>query len=64
MRMPKSVTQQTSQLSPELASEQKAVRALFRFGQQQQSAEYIAAAKAFNARLREAGLTALLVVEG
>ena len=64
MRMPKSVTQQSTQLSPELVEEQKAVRALFRFGQQQQSAEYIAAAKAFNAKLRDAGLTSLLVVEG
>lgn len=63
MRMPKSVTQQSAQLSPEMAEESKAVRALFRFGKDQ-SPEYVAAAKAFNAKLREAGLTALLVVEG
>ena len=63
MRMPKSVITQSAQLSPELAAEKKAVSALFRFGQEQ-SAEYVAAAKAFNEKLRDAGLTALLVVEG
>jgi hypothetical protein len=63
MLMPKSVRQQSTQLSPELAEESKAVRALFRFGQAQ-SEEYTVAAKALNAKLREAGLTSLLVVEG
>jgi preprotein translocase subunit Sss1 len=64
MRMPKSVTQQSAQLPPELVEERKAVRALFRVFDKPQSDEYVAAAKAFNAKLRAAGLTALLVVEG
>lgn len=63
MRMPKSVTQQSAQLPTELSEEAKTVRSLFRFGEPQ-TAEYTAAAKALNAKLRDAGFTALLVVEG
>ena len=52
-------------MSPELAAEKVAVARLFNPCHKGagQSAEYIAAAKALNAKLIAAGLTSLLVVE-
>ena len=54
-----------AQLSPELAAEKEAVAKLYNPVHKGagQSAEYIAAAKALNEKLRAAGLNSLLVVE-
>ena len=53
------------QMSAELAAEKAAVAKLYNpvHKGQGQSAEYIAAAKALNEKLRTAGLTSLLMVE-
>lgn len=53
------------QMSPELVAEKAVVAKLYNpvHKGQGQSAEYIAAAKALNEKLRAAGLTTLLVVE-
>lgn len=63
MLKPRKVAEQEKQLSPELAAEREAVFKLFVYGQEQ-SAEYVAAAKAFNEKLRAAGLTSLIKVDG
>ncbi|MGC8534909.1 MAG: hypothetical protein ACP5QR_05175 [Rhizomicrobium sp.] len=64
MLAPKNFKAQAAQMSPDLAAEKAAARKLFHFGQPQQSPEYIAAAKALNKKLREAGLTTQMMVEG
>lgn len=59
------VAQQAAQMPAELAAEKEAVAKLFNPCHKGagQSAEYIAAAKALNAKLRAAGLNSLMVVE-
>ena len=54
------------QISPELAAEREAVANLYNplHKGAGQSAEYIAAAKALNEKLRAAGLDILMMVEG
>lgn len=54
-----------TQMSPELAAEKSAVAKLYNPVHKGagQSAEYIAAAKVLNEKLRAAGLDSLLVVE-
>ena len=53
------------QISPSLAAEKEAVTKLFNpcHKGEGQSAEYIAAAKSLNEKLRAAGLNSLLMVE-
>jgi hypothetical protein len=63
MRKPALVTAAMSKITPELAQDKKAAQALYDFTADAQSAEYIAAASALNARLRAAGLSALVLVE-
>jgi hypothetical protein len=63
MRKPALVTAAMSKIAPELAQDKKAAQALYDFTADAQSAEYIAAAKAVNAQLRAAGLSALVLVE-
>lgn len=56
---------QAAQMPAELAAEKEAVSKLYNpvHKGQGQSAQYIAAAKALNEKLRAAGLTSLLMVE-
>jgi len=63
MRKPALVTAATKKITPELAQDKKAAQSLYNYTADAQSAEYIAAAKAVNAQLRAAGLSALVLVE-
>lgn len=63
MLVPKKVREQLASLPADLAAEKDAVRKLYKLMAVEQSEEYIAAAKALNAKLRAQGFTSLLVVE-
>ena len=65
MLIPRKVSQQAAQLPADLAAERDSVARLFNPCHKGtgQSQEYIAAAKALNAKLRAAGFTSLLVLE-
>lgn len=65
MLKPRKVIAQEQAINPELAAERSAALKLFNpahYGKGQ-SAEYIAAAKAINAKLRDADLSSLQIVE-
>ena len=57
---PKKAREAQKKLTPELALEQKAVRALYVHFQENQSEEYTAAAKKLNVNLELAGLSPVL----
>jgi len=63
MRMPASVQKAQNVISPELEAEHKAARKMYDFCAKAQTAQYIEAAKAVNAKLKQAGLNSLCLVE-
>jgi hypothetical protein len=63
MRMPASVQAAQNVISSELEAEAKKARRMYDFCSKAQTAQYIEAAKAVNAKLRQAGLNSLCLVE-